>query len=306
MRETPGYIPNPEAKPHSADGTAGGTLWESRTPPNNSSIGRGPSDSLGPRPFFVGHQADTLRLADSVAGTPGRGVLPHAGQWTRRTFRTPVGAEASGSRALVSVERQWRLSNSQCAEAEGVTSMSNPPQDRPERRNDGGRGYEPRSRGGWSNDRGPRRDDRGESGGYRGRDDRGDRGGDRGGFRSRDDRPSYGGGGGGGGYRSRDDRPQGGGGGGYRGRDDRPSYGGGGDRGGFRSRDDRPQGGDRGGFRPREDRPQGGGGGFRPAGWRPWWVPSARGPAFVRSRPRRAGRVRPSAAQWWQRWVRAS
>ncbi|BCM68289.1 hypothetical protein EASAB2608_03623 [Streptomyces sp. EAS-AB2608] len=35
MRETPGYIPNPEAKPHSADGTAGGTLWESRTPPNN-------------------------------------------------------------------------------------------------------------------------------------------------------------------------------------------------------------------------------------------------------------------------------
>ncbi|CAK7282034.1 conserved hypothetical protein [Streptomyces misionensis JCM 4497] len=35
MRETPGYISNPEAKPHSADGTAGGTLWESRTPPNN-------------------------------------------------------------------------------------------------------------------------------------------------------------------------------------------------------------------------------------------------------------------------------
>ena len=35
MRETPGYIPNPEAKPYSADGTAGGTLWESRTPPNN-------------------------------------------------------------------------------------------------------------------------------------------------------------------------------------------------------------------------------------------------------------------------------
>src|SRR5690349_17374858 len=35
VRETPGYIPNPEAKPYSADGTAGGTLWESRTPPNN-------------------------------------------------------------------------------------------------------------------------------------------------------------------------------------------------------------------------------------------------------------------------------
>ena len=33
-RETPGHIPNPEAKTLSADGTAGGTLWESRTPPD--------------------------------------------------------------------------------------------------------------------------------------------------------------------------------------------------------------------------------------------------------------------------------
>ncbi len=151
--------------------------------------------------------------------------------------------------------------------------MSNQPEGRPERRSDDGRGYEPRSRGGWSNDRGgnrrderddrPRRDDRPS---YR---DRDDRGGDRGGFR-RDDRPQ------GGGFR-RDDRPSGGfnrGGfrrddrpGGFRRderddrprRDERPSYRDrddrGGDRGGFR-RDDRPSG-DRGGFR-RDDRPQGG------------------------------------------------
>jgi hypothetical protein len=33
-RETPGHIPNPEAKTRSADGTAGATLWESRTPPD--------------------------------------------------------------------------------------------------------------------------------------------------------------------------------------------------------------------------------------------------------------------------------
>ena len=33
--ETPGNIPNPEAKPFSADGTALETVWESRTPPNN-------------------------------------------------------------------------------------------------------------------------------------------------------------------------------------------------------------------------------------------------------------------------------
>ncbi len=33
-RETPGSIPNPEVKPLSADGTAGGSLWETRTPPD--------------------------------------------------------------------------------------------------------------------------------------------------------------------------------------------------------------------------------------------------------------------------------
>src|SRR5687767_5009600 len=36
-RETPGNIPNPEAKPLSADGTALETGWESRTPPDNHS-----------------------------------------------------------------------------------------------------------------------------------------------------------------------------------------------------------------------------------------------------------------------------
>src|SRR3954471_8414651 len=36
-RETPGLIPNPEAKPFSADGTARGTGWESRTPPDITS-----------------------------------------------------------------------------------------------------------------------------------------------------------------------------------------------------------------------------------------------------------------------------
>ncbi len=33
-RETPGPIPNPEAKPFSADGTAPARVWESRTSPN--------------------------------------------------------------------------------------------------------------------------------------------------------------------------------------------------------------------------------------------------------------------------------
>src|SRR3712207_1106934 len=34
--ETPGLIPNPEAKPSSADGTALGRVWESRTPPDST------------------------------------------------------------------------------------------------------------------------------------------------------------------------------------------------------------------------------------------------------------------------------
>ena len=33
-REIPGPIPNPEVKPLSADGTARGTVWESRTSPD--------------------------------------------------------------------------------------------------------------------------------------------------------------------------------------------------------------------------------------------------------------------------------
>ena len=32
----PAPIPNPEAKPHSADGTAPGRVWESRTPPQHN------------------------------------------------------------------------------------------------------------------------------------------------------------------------------------------------------------------------------------------------------------------------------
>src|SRR3954454_5725162 len=39
--ETPGSIPNPEAKPVSADGTARGTGWESRSPPNILLVGGG-------------------------------------------------------------------------------------------------------------------------------------------------------------------------------------------------------------------------------------------------------------------------
>src|SRR4028118_1616547 len=50
-RETPGPIPNPEAKPLSADGTVLETGWESRTPPDNHSQ-KGPTPP-GAGPFCI-------------------------------------------------------------------------------------------------------------------------------------------------------------------------------------------------------------------------------------------------------------
>ena len=62
-RETPGPIPNPEAKPARADGTATGRLWESKKPPtpnktNNSIQGQGPlKHNRFNGPFHVFHLA---------------------------------------------------------------------------------------------------------------------------------------------------------------------------------------------------------------------------------------------------------
>jgi hypothetical protein len=53
-RETPGHIPNPEAKPFSADGTALGTGWESRTPPDIFSRSGVPADAGTPLSAFPG------------------------------------------------------------------------------------------------------------------------------------------------------------------------------------------------------------------------------------------------------------
>ena len=70
-RETPGNIPNPEAKPLSADGTALETGWESRTPPDNHSR-RGPSSRWGP--FVVPTLASvTGAFRRSISATFGTG-----------------------------------------------------------------------------------------------------------------------------------------------------------------------------------------------------------------------------------------
>ena len=94
-RETPGLIPNPEAKPFSADGTARGTGWESRTPPDINSQKRAvlhadphqprvaaPSGCrLGTHPASFG--ADPGRLPAPIAGrlrcdSAGRAASPGA------------------------------------------------------------------------------------------------------------------------------------------------------------------------------------------------------------------------------------
>src|SRR6478752_758194 len=49
--ETPGPIPNPEAKTHSADGTAPGRVWESRSPPEQLLMVEAPTTRLGPPTF---------------------------------------------------------------------------------------------------------------------------------------------------------------------------------------------------------------------------------------------------------------
>ena len=51
--ETPGPIPNPEAKTHSADGTAPGRVWESRSPPDNHYTVESPNHTVGALPHLT-------------------------------------------------------------------------------------------------------------------------------------------------------------------------------------------------------------------------------------------------------------
>src|SRR5688572_29179056 len=67
-RETPGNIPNPEAKPLSADGTALETGWESRTPPDNHSP-KGPQPMAGALSHSLA-APDLLRRGADVVGQP--------------------------------------------------------------------------------------------------------------------------------------------------------------------------------------------------------------------------------------------
>ena len=84
VRETPGPIPNPEVKPDSADGTARGTVWETRTSPDYTT----PQG----RPFVVDPEVfprpDTFRCTRSTS-------LP-ARQLT--SLQIPVEGHSAGAR----------------------------------------------------------------------------------------------------------------------------------------------------------------------------------------------------------------
>ncbi len=81
---TPGPIPNPEAKPDSADGTATEGLWESRTPPNTTSHSPAPVETpmvtrgraifrtqrVGSRTRTVGSRTPRVGSPSDPPGTP--------------------------------------------------------------------------------------------------------------------------------------------------------------------------------------------------------------------------------------------
>ena len=78
MGETPGSIPNPEAKAHSADGTATGRLWESRSPPDilwggPCTLVRGPSCISGVGPALGGAGPSVFPGAGAPPRLPARG-----------------------------------------------------------------------------------------------------------------------------------------------------------------------------------------------------------------------------------------
>lgn len=87
--ETPGYIPNPVAKPSSADGTALVTVWESRTPPDKHVVVWGwyPLVGYQPHTFFCPRSAVCHQRQGSMSSTVTVAVSPASRDSARRTAR---------------------------------------------------------------------------------------------------------------------------------------------------------------------------------------------------------------------------
>src|SRR4051812_38103095 len=65
---TPDPIPNSEVKPSRADGTAGGTLWESRSSPGNNSKMAGRIQMVLPAFSFSGARSSGAPIDRRAAG----------------------------------------------------------------------------------------------------------------------------------------------------------------------------------------------------------------------------------------------
>jgi uncharacterized protein YndB with AHSA1/START domain len=74
--ETPGPIPNPEAKTHSADGTAFDRMWESRTPPDNTNEVEAPHNVWG-LPCLTGYSARAPGYAWKMSNIFSHAPQPH-------------------------------------------------------------------------------------------------------------------------------------------------------------------------------------------------------------------------------------
>lgn len=132
--ETPGPIPNPEAKTHSADGTAPGRVWESRSPPEHHYTVESPNHTVGalphltpkpPRRHTSPHPGPSLTSGGVLFNPPAdpaahTGTLPHI-RWpcvqpSRRSCRhveahTPSPALSGGHPPLHTLGkgRSWRV-----------------------------------------------------------------------------------------------------------------------------------------------------------------------------------------------------
>ena len=104
--ETPGPIPNPEAKPARADGTAPGREWESRLPPTQQLHTQAPADTQhrasGCFHIYAHTQGSVFRIADNHTRTNHGGHQPiiHGEQWTIVPAATSCGFSHCGIPAL--------------------------------------------------------------------------------------------------------------------------------------------------------------------------------------------------------------
>ena len=122
MGVTPDPIPNSEVKPHSADGTAGEALWESRTPPD---FFFAPSPLRSRGFFLLRREPPSARETDGADGFLGSGKQRDAAALGSRSVADQVQRRAAGNEELGSGRRRGAAPSNGCK----VGGVSAPAQD---------------------------------------------------------------------------------------------------------------------------------------------------------------------------------